>query len=197
MVIIVVNRRTTGVIPAPHFRPWHLGELDLPIMTGSTTWLTQDAYDRLNEELAYLKGEGRRLISAKIAHAREEGDLSENAGYHAAREEQGHQEARIRILAAMLENAEVGEAPGESDEVTPGSLVTIYYDGDADDDDTFLLGSRELMGVDDSVSLEVFSPQSPLGAAVLGAKIGATVSYAAPTGKQIQVTIVEVKPFTG
>lgn len=166
-------------------------------MTGQTTWLTQEAFDRLSEELAYLKGEGRRLISAKIAHAREEGDLSENAGYHAAREEQGHQEARIRVLAAMLENAEVGEAPGEADEVTPGSLVTIYYDGDPDDDDTFVLGSRELMGLDDSVALEVFSPQSPLGAAVLGAKIGATVSYAAPSGSQIKVTIVEVKPYTG
>ncbi|MCE1174948.1 MAG: transcription elongation factor GreA [Propionibacteriales bacterium] len=166
-------------------------------MTEPTTWLTQDAFDRLSEELAYLKGEGRREISAKIAHAREEGDLSENAGYHAAREEQGHQEARIRVLTAMLENAKVGEAPGESDEVTPGSLVTIYYDDDPDDDDTFVLGSRELMGLDDSVALEVFSPQSPLGAAVLGAKVGATVSYTAPTGSKIQVTIVEVKPFTG
>lgn len=166
-------------------------------MTEPTTWLTQDAFDRLSEELAYLKGEGRRLVSAKIAHAREEGDLSENAGYHAAREEQGHQEARIRVLTAMLENAKVGEAPGESDEVTPGSLVTIYYDDDPDDDDTFVLGSRELMGLDDSVALEVFSPQSPLGAAVLGAKVGATVSYTAPSGSKIQVTIVEVKPFTG
>ncbi len=166
-------------------------------MTEPTTWLTQDAFDRLSEELAYLKGEGRRLISAKIAHAREEGDLSENAGYHAAREEQGHQEARIRILTAMLENAKVGEAPGDSDEVTPGSLVTIYYDDDPDDDDTFVLGSRELMGLDDSVALEVFSPQSPLGAAVMGAKVGATVSYTAPSGSKIQVTIVEVKPFTG
>jgi transcription elongation factor GreA len=166
-------------------------------MTEPTTWLTQDAFDRLSEELAYLKGEGRRLVSAKIAHAREEGDLSENAGYHAAREEQGHQEARIRVLTAMLENAKVGEAPGESDEVTPGSLVTIYYDDDPDDDDTFVLGSRELMGLDDSVALEVFSPQSPLGAAVMGAKVGATVSYTAPSGSKIQVTIVEVKPFTG
>jgi transcription elongation factor GreA len=197
MDIIVINRPIRGLIPAPRFLANGTGELDLPIMTGPTTWLTQDAYDRLSEELAYLKGEGRRLIAAKIAHARDEGDLSENAGYHAAREEQGHQEARIRVLTAMLENAEVGEAPGDADEVTPGSLVTIYYDDDPDDDDTFLLGSRELMGLDDSVALEVFSPQSPLGAAVLGAKVGATVSYTAPSGSQIEVTIVEVKPFTG
>ncbi len=164
-------------------------------MIEPTTWLTQEAFDRLTEELTYLKGEGRRLVSAKIAHAREEGDLSENGGYHAAREEQGHQEARIRQLAAMLENAQVGEAPGDPDEVTPGSLVTICYDDDPDDTDTFLLGSRELLGVDDSVDIEVFSPQSPLGAAIMGRKIGETVSYTAPTGKQIEVTVTEVKPF--
>lgn len=166
-------------------------------MTESTTWLTQEAYDRLSEELAYLKGEGRRLVSAKIAHARDEGDLSENGGYHAAREEQGHQEARIRQLTAMLENAQVGEAPGDADEVTPGSQITIYYDDDPDDTDTFLLGSRELIGLDDSVDLEVFSPQSPLGSAVMGHKVGESVSYTAPSGSKIEVTIVEVKPLHG
>ncbi|HOC13846.1 MAG TPA: transcription elongation factor GreA [Propionicimonas sp.] len=161
-----------------------------------TTWLTQDAFDRLTEELAYLKTDGRRLVSAKIAQAREEGDLSENGGYHAAREEQGHQEARIRQLTAMLENAQVGEAPADSDEVTPGVAVTIYYDDDPDDTDTFLLGSRELMGLDESVDIEVYSPQSPLGAAILGHKVGETVTYRAPAGHLIEVTVVEVKPFT-
>lgn len=164
-------------------------------MTDSTTWLTQDAFDRLTEELAHLKGEGRRAIAAKIAHAREEGDLSENAGYHAAREEQGHQEARIRQLSAMLENAQVGQAPGSDDEVLPGDKVTIYYDDDPEDEDSFVLGSREMLGIDDNLDLEVFSPQSPLGAAVLGAKIGATVSYTAPTGKTIEVTVVASTPL--
>lgn len=166
-------------------------------MTDPTTWLTQEAFDRLTEELAYLKTEGRRTVTAKIAQAREEGDLSENGGYHAAREEQGHQEARIRQLTAMLENAQVGEAPAAgSDEVVPGVSVTIYYDDDPDDTDTFLLGSRELVGLDDSVDVEVFSPQSPLGAAILGHRVGETVSYIAPTGKPIEVTILEVDPFT-
>ncbi len=165
-------------------------------MTDPTTWLTQEAFDRLSAELAYLKTEGRQKVSAKIAQAREEGDLSENGGYHAAREEQGHQEARIRQLTAMLENAQVGETPAGSDEVTPGVSVTIYYDDDPDDTDTFLLGSRELVGLDDSVDVEVFSPQSPLGAAILGRRVGDTVSYTAPTGKPIEVTILEVKPFT-
>ena len=161
-------------------------------MTDSTTWLTQDAYDRLTEELAYLKGEGRRAVAAKIATAREEGDLSENAGYHAAREEQGHQEARIRVLTAMLESAQVGVAPGGSDEAIPGCTVTIYYDDDPEDTDTFMIGSREMLAIDDSIELEIFSPQSPLGQAVLGHKVGETVSYTAPTGSQIQVTVVEV-----
>ncbi len=160
------------------------------------TWLTQDAFDRLTAELAHLKSEGRAKVSAKIAQAREEGDLSENGGYHAAREEQGHQEARIRQLTQMLEHAQVGEAEAGSDEVVPGMSVTIFYDDDPDDTDTFLLGSRELVGLDDSVDVEVFSPQSPLGAAILGAKVGETVSYTAPTGKPIEVTIVETQPFT-
>ena len=161
-------------------------------MTDLTTWLTQDAFDRLTAELAHLKGEGRRAMAAKIAHAREEGDLSENAGYHAAREEQGHQEARIRQLTVMLENVQVGQAPADIDEVIPGATVTIYYDGDPDDEDSFLLGSREMLGLD----LEIFSPQSPLGAAVLGAKVGDTVAYTAPTGKRIEVTVVATAPLS-
>lgn len=162
----------------------------------TTTWLTQDAYDKLVAELEYLKGEGRQKVSAKIAQAREEGDLSENGGYHAAREEQGHQEARIRQLTTMLESAEVGDAPTGS-HVTPGTLVTVYFDGDEDDDDTFLLGSREVMGLDEAVDIEVYSPQSPLGAAVVGAAPGETVTYTAPSGHRIEVTIVSVKPYTG
>lgn len=167
----------------------------MAIEHSTTTWLTQDAYDKLVAELEYLKGEGRQKVTAKIAQARDEGDLSENGGYHAAREEQGQQEARIRQLTAMLENAEVGEAPTGS-HVTPGTLVTVYFDGDEDDDDTFLLGSREVMGLDDSVGIEVYSPQSPLGAAIMGAAPGDTVSYTAPTGSRIDVTIVAVEPYS-
>ncbi|HRA75983.1 MAG TPA: transcription elongation factor GreA [Propionicimonas sp.] len=160
-----------------------------------TIWLTQEAFDKLTAELAYLKGDGRRLVTAKIAQARDEGDLSENGGYHAAREEQGQQEARIRQLTAMLANAQVGEAPTSATHVAPGTQVTVYFDDDPEDDDTFLLGSRELMGLDDSVDLEVYSPQSPLGAAILGAAPGDTVRYTAPSGTSIEVTVVEVRPF--
>ncbi|MCT1458838.1 transcription elongation factor GreA [Aestuariimicrobium sp. p3-SID1156] len=166
--------------------------------TASVVWLTQEAYDKLTNELEYLKGEGRTEISAKIASAREEGDLSENGGYHAAREEQGQMEARIRQLEDMLRRAEVGEAPTSGDEVVPGTMVTVAYFGDEDDTDTFLLGSREVMGLDDSVEdIQVYSPQSPLGSAIVGKRVGEDADYVAPTGKTISVTIVKVEPFSG
>ena len=162
----------------------------------STVWLTQEAFDKLTDELDYLKGEGRTTVSAKIAQARDEGDLSENGGYHAAREEQGQQEARIRQLEAMLRDAKIGEAPAGSKKVAPGMTVTIAYDDDPDDTDTFLLGSRELIGVTDT-AIDVFSPQSPLGAAIVGAKKGQKVSYAAPNGSTINVTILEFGVYSG
>jgi transcription elongation factor GreA len=159
-------------------------------------WLTQDAYDKLKSELDQLSGPGRAEITAKIAAARDEGDLRENGGYHAAREEQGQQEARIRQLQDMLSRAEVGEAPVVADEVAPGTQVTIAFDGDESDTDTFVLGSRELLGLDDAVeTTNVYSPQSPLGAAILGKRKGDGASYEAPNGKSIQVTIVDVAPF--
>ena len=162
----------------------------------STVWLTQEAFDKLTDELDYLKGEGRTTVSAKIAQARDEGDLSENGGYHAAREEQGQQDARIRQLEAMLRDAKIGEAPAGSKKVAPGMTVTIAYDDDPDDTDTFLLGSRELIGVTDT-AIDVFSPQSPLGAAIVGAKKGQKVSYAAPNGSTINVTILEFGVYSG
>jgi transcription elongation factor GreA len=161
-----------------------------------TIWLTQGAYDKLQSELEQLSGPGRAEITAKIAAAREEGDLSENGGYHAAREEQGHQEARIRQLTDMLRRAQVGEPSAAIDEVAPGSRVTIAFDGDESDTDTFVLGSRELLGLDTSVeAANVYSPQSPLGAAILGRRPGDSVSYIAPNGRSINVTVVKVEPF--
>ncbi len=161
-----------------------------------TIWLTQDAYDKLQAELEQLSGPGRADVSARIAAAREEGDLRENGGYHAAREQQGQQEARIRQLTDMLRRAEVGEAPSDSGEVAPGMLVTIAFDGDESDTDTFLLGSREVLGLDD-VDTNVYSPQSPLGSAILGLSQGDEASYEAPNGKKIDVTVVKVEPYAG
>ena len=134
--------------------------------------------------------------NAELAEARAEGDLSENGGYHAAREEQGQAEARIRQLEQMLQEAKVGEAPSTPDEVVPGSKVTVAYFGDEDDTETFLLGSREVMGIDDSVDVSVYSPQAPLGGAVVGHHTGETVSYKAPNGKTIEVKILSVAGFS-
>ncbi|HYP96600.1 MAG TPA: transcription elongation factor GreA, partial [Mycobacterium sp.] len=96
------------------------------------TWLTQEAYDRLKAELDQLIA-NRPVIAAEINDRREEGDLRENGGYHAAREEQGQQEARIRQLQELLNNAKVGEAPKQSGVALPGSVVKVYYDDDKSD----------------------------------------------------------------
>jgi len=159
-------------------------------------WLTQDAHDKLQAELADLKGPKRDEIVARIAAAREEGDLRENGGYHAAREEQGKNEGRIRQLEDMLSRAQVGEAPEDDGTVSPGMKVTYKFVGDDDDEaETFLLGARE---IEDSVDgLKVYSPQSPLGTAIIGARVGETVAYAAPNGKTLEVVIVDATPFTG
>ena len=156
----------------------------------SQTWLTQEAADRLAAELAHLEGEARTEIVKKIEAARAEGDLKENGGYHAAREEQGKIEGRIRQLKHMLEHAHIGTPPaGESGVVGLGMLVTVDIAGD---EIKFLLGSREIASGD----VDVYSEKSPLGAADLGAKVGQTVTYTAPTGKQIQVAVLEAQPFS-
>ena len=154
------------------------------------TWLTQEAADRLAAELADLEGPLRAEIIKKIETARAEGDLKENGGYHAAREEQGKIEGRIRQLKHMLEDAHIGTPPvGESGVVGLGMLVTVDIAGD---EIKFLLGSREIASGD----VDVYSEKSPLGAAVLGAKVGQTVTYTAPTGKQIQVAVLEAQPYS-
>lgn len=158
----------------------------------NVVWLTQEAYDKLEAELTELKTVGRPEVSARIAMAREEGDLSENGGYHAAREEQGQMEGRIRQLEDLLRRAQVGQAGGSDDEVAPGRLITVAFDGDEDDTDTFLLGSREVLGTGSAAEYSVYSPQSPLGAAVLGAKVGDEVRYAAPNGKELMVVVTKV-----
>ncbi|MEU5874440.1 transcription elongation factor GreA [Glycomyces sp. NPDC047369] len=156
------------------------------------TWLTQEAYDRLKDELDELVA-NRPLMAAEINARREEGDLKENGGYHAARDEQGKQEGRIRQLEDLLRNAKVGEAK-DSDEIQIGTVVTIAFDGDPDDTEKFLLGSREIAATTD---LTVYSPDSALGAAILGHKIGDTVVYKTPKEIEISVKIVEAEKFLG
>ena len=158
-------------------------------MTEKQTWLTQGAYDRLKGELDELSGPGRREIAARIEAAREEGDLKENGGYHAAKDQQGQMEARIRDLEELLKHAVVGEAPEASGVVEIGTVITAEIWGD---EERFLLGSREMA---DGSDLDVYSAESPLGAAILGLKVGDTSSYAAPNGNQIEVKILETTPY--
>ncbi len=151
-----------------------------------TTQLSQAAYDRLKSEHDDLTTRGRIEIARKIEVAREMGDLSENGDYHAAKEEKGKMEGRIMHLVQILENAEIVESTG-SDAVLAGSVVEIRYEGD-DDTETFLLGSIEERHDD----LEVMSPGSPLGQALLGATVGDTVNYETPTGATLAVEVVDI-----
>lgn len=158
----------------------------------SATWLSQEAHDRLQAELDAAIA-SRPAIAAEINARREEGDLRENGGYHAAREEQSKMEARIRYLQQLLRNARVGEAP-KSDKVAPGTVVTVQFDEDPDDTETFLLGSREISATTD---LTVYSPESALGQAILGSRPGDTVTYTAPSGAEIKVTVVKFEAYAG
>ena len=157
--------------------------------SGSTVWLTQEAYDRLALELEQLTTRGRQEIAKRIEQAREEGDLKENGGYHAAKDEQAKMEARIRTLTDMLRHAHVGVAPESSGVVEPGTVVTAHIPGDTE---KFLLGSRELAG---DTELDVYSEQSPLGQAILGLKVGDSSTYTAPNGAEIAVEIIDVETF--
>jgi transcription elongation factor GreA len=163
---------------------------DVTETANQASFLTQGAYDRLKAELEELSGPGRSEIAKKIEAARAEGDLKENGGYHAAKEEQGKMEARIRQLTQLLESAVIGGKPADDGVVEPGMVVTVEMFGD---EETFLLGSRE---ISDS-SMHVFSEKSPIGAAVNGAKVGDTVSYEAPNGTQVDVKVLHTTPYDG
>ncbi|MET0900134.1 MAG: transcription elongation factor GreA [Mycobacterium sp.] len=156
------------------------------------TWLTEESYDRLKLELDGLIA-NRPVIAAEINDRREEGDLRENGGYHAARDEQGQQEARIRQLQELLNNAKVGEAPKQSGVALPGSVVKVYYNGDESDTETFLIATRQ-EGISGG-NLEVYSPSSPLGGALIDSKVGDTRTYTIPNGNTVKVTLVSAEPY--
>lgn len=153
-----------------------------------TILLTKEAYDKLKEELEHREGEYREEITERIAAARAEGDLSENGGYHAAREEQGKNEGRINELIVKLRNAKILEAPKEGT-VGNGSLVTVELAGR---EMTYVLGSRDIAVATD---YDVISPESPIGDAIMGAHTGDTVTYSAPNGREISVSIKNAKPL--
>lgn len=151
--------------------------------------LSQAAHDRLSAELEQLRTHGRVEMADRIERAREHGDLRENAEYHAAKEEKAKMEARIARIAGILENAVIipeGEGDGT---VANGSIVTLRYEGDDEDEtERYLIGSIEERHDD----LNVVSPTSPLGEALLGAAVGDVVGYAAPNG-ELRVEVVAVE----
>jgi transcription elongation factor GreA len=158
----------------------------------TVTWLTQEAYDRLKAELDHLSGPGRIEIAKKIEAARLEGDLKENGGYHAAKDEQGIMEARIIVVTNILDSSRVGTAPRTDGVVGPGMTVTVRFQG-TDDEVTFLLASREESGA----PIDVYSPRSPLGVAILGKKVGESATYSLPSGRSTTVEILDASPYGG
>ena len=149
------------------------------------TNLSREAFDRLQAEFTDLSTRGKIEIARRIEAARELGDLSENGEYHAAKEEQGKMDARMRQIRALLDDAEIVEKVDTS-KVTPGVLVEIRFEGD-EDTETYLLGSIE----ERRDNLETVSPQSPMGEALMGKKPGDTAEYSV-NGRQLRVDIVSI-----
>ncbi|MCA1704047.1 MAG: transcription elongation factor GreA [Actinobacteria bacterium] len=148
--------------------------------------LTQNAYDRLKAELKHLEGEAREKIIKEIATARAHGDLSENAEYHSAKDQQGMQEGRVRQIRAMLENAEIIQAQDDG-VVNPGMIVTIQHEGD-DEVETYLLGLREEKGG----AYDILTPDSPMGQGLIGHREGETVGVKI-RDRELNVKILSVK----
>ncbi|CAN5168051.1 transcription elongation factor GreA [soil metagenome] len=151
--------------------------------------LSRATYDRLRAELDELTGEGRIDIAHKIEAARALGDLSENGDYHAAKEQQGKMEARIRQITGTLQDAVVVDVgPADADRVVVGTVVTLRFEGD-DAAERFLVGNIEERHDD----AEVLSPGSPLGQAVMGASAGDNRKYEV-NGNQLGIEIVSIEP---
>jgi transcription elongation factor GreA len=157
-------------------------------MSGTIHRITVETLDKLKAEYEHLTTVGRVDIARVIEAARLLGDLSENGDYHAAKDDQGKMESRIRQIDAIIRNHEIVERDESASEVGHASIVTLRYEGD-DDDDTqaFFLGSIE----EKPEGIPVVSPSSPLGEALLGKRVGDLVSYEAPSG-ELRVTIVAI-----
>lgn len=153
------------------------------------TWLTQGQYDILKRELDERRDVRRPEIATLIENARREGDLSENGGYQAAREEQSMNETRVLQLEDLLRNAEVGETPADDGVVEPGMVVVANIAGE---EETFLLGARD---AGEGLNMAVYSPSAPLGKAIIGLTAGSTTSYEAPSGLSIEVEVISATPY--
>lgn len=155
-------------------------------------YITPETKAKLEEELNALIAH-RPVVAAEINERREEGDLKENAGYDAAREMQDQEEARIKQISEILANSTTERAAVQEGVAQVGTVVHVYYNGDKNDKETFLIGTRA--AASDNKDLETYSEQSPLGAALIGAQEGETREYSAPNGNTISVTVVSAEPY--
>ena len=151
----------------------------------SETWLSEEAHERLQSEYEQLTTIGRAEIAKEIEEARSHGDLKENAEYHAAKEEQGKMEARIRQLKQLLDTAKIGTPPVDEG-VKAGLVVGVEILGD---EETYLVGSRE----DDHPDHEVLSAESPIGQAIMGARVGDSRTATLPNGNRVDVTVTSIQ----
>jgi transcription elongation factor GreA len=150
------------------------------------THLTPQALARLQEELAWRGGENRKEISFRIERAREHGDISENADYDAAKNEQGLNEARVRQLQRLIRDAVVVDT-SNGEIVAAGTVVELRMEGD-DGPTTYLVGSIE----ERHDEFEVLSTSSPLGQALMGKAPGEFATYEGPR-KSFAVEVVSVR----
>jgi transcription elongation factor GreA len=156
--------------------------------------LTLDAYLRLRAELEELTTDGRIKVAERLKHARELGDIRENAEYDAAKNEQGLMEARVRQLERMLRDPEIIEAAADAEAVGPGMLVTVQpLDDDEDEEETYLIASS---AEERAPGVRTVTVTSPLGSAIVGARTGEEVVYEAPGGS-FRYRVLEFRPHAG
>ena len=147
---------------------------------GPTATLTLDAYLRLKGELTDLTTGGRTHIAERLKAAREHGDIRENAEYDAAKNEQALMESRIRNLERMLRDPEIVETPPDSEVVAAGMFVTLRpLDDDDPEDEAYLLAES---AEERASGVRTITTTSPLGSAVLGARLDDEITYEAPGG---------------
>lgn len=155
-------------------------------MTQQETFLTPEGYQKLEEELEYLKSVRRPEVAQAIHEAKMDGDVSENAGYEEAKRQQAFLEGRIMTIEAMLKNAVLIKSDGTSDSVVLGSRVTVAEDG-FEPETYVIVGSAEAAPSEGRISNE-----SPLGKALMGHEVGDRVAFKAPGGKvEVEIRSIE------
>jgi transcription elongation factor GreA len=157
-----------------------------------TAQLTRDAYDRLKKELDELKSDGRAQMADRLQHARELGDIRENAEFDSAKNEQGLMEARIRELERLLKDPDIIESSAAADVARPGTLVTLLSEEEAGDQEIYLLAASKEERLE---GVRTVTVDSPLGQALVARRVGDRVEYEAPGGS-FSYRVVEIQPRT-